>query len=177
MKSNITKKNLAKPIFYFFLTGCLLSLPIETVDAHGVSLFAWVEGDTVYVESKFGGGKRVKAGKIIVTDPQGTELVKGTTNAEGEFSFKVPKKTDLKIVLLAGAAHRAEWTVSAAEFEMRTDRKTAAPEKSPGIKEIIIGIGCILSLTGVAAYIRNRKKKNLDHEEHEEVRRKTLIFF
>ena len=164
MKPDINRNNLAKPIFYLFLAGCLLSLRIEPVDAHGVSLFAWVEGDTVYVESKFSGGKRVKAGKIIVTDPQGTELVKGTTNAEGEFSFKVPKKTDLKIVLLAGAAHRAEWTVSAAEFGKSVDRKTAAPQKSPGIKEIIIGIGCILSLTGIAAYIRKRKKKNLDHE-------------
>ena len=25
-------------------------------DAHYVSLFAWVDGDTVYTESKFGGG-------------------------------------------------------------------------------------------------------------------------
>jgi nickel transport protein len=164
MKPNITKKNLAKHIFCFVLAGCILSLSSETLDAHGVNLFAWVEGDTVYVESKFSGGKRVKAGKIVVTDPQGTELVKGTTNEEGEFSFKVPKKTDLKIVLLAGAAHRAEWTVSAAEFEMPAGRKTPVPQKSPGIKEIIIGIGFILSLTGVAACIRKRKKKNLDHE-------------
>ena len=162
MKYHIPKSNLAKPIFYLFLVGCLLSLLIESVDAHGVNLFAWVEGDTVYVESKFSGGKKVKAGKIIVTDPQGTELVKGTTNEEGEFSFKVPKKSDLKIVLLAGAAHRAEWTISAAEFEMPAGRKTPVPEKSPGIKEIIIGIGCILSLTGIGAYIRKRKKK-IDH--------------
>ena len=159
MRPNINENNLAKPIFYLLLVGCLLSLSIEPVDAHGVNLFAWVEGDTVYVESKFSGGKRVKAGKIIVTDPQGTELVKGTTSEEGEFSFKVPKKTDLKIVLLAGAAHRAEWTVSAAELETPADRKTPVPEKSPGIKEIIIGIGCILSLTGIAAYIRKRRKK------------------
>ena len=159
MKPNITKKNLAKHIFCFFLTGCLLSLSSETLDAHGVNLFAWVEGDTVYVESKFSGGKKVKAGKIIVTDLQGSELVKGTTNEEGEFSFKVTKKTDLKIVLLAGTAHRAEWTISAAEFEMPADRKPPVPQKSPGIIKILIGIGCILSLTGVAAYIRKRRKK------------------
>ena len=167
MKHPIPKSSLAKLIFYLFLVGCLLSLRIESVDAHGVSLFAWVEGDTVYVESKFSGGKKVKAGEIIVTDPQGTELVKGTTNEKGEFSFKIPKKTDLKIVLVAGAAHRAEWTISAAEFEMPAGEKTPAVGKSPGIKEIIIGIGCILSLTGIVAYIRNRKKKNIDHESTE----------
>ena len=164
MKFNIHENNLAKCIYYLFLVGCLLCLRIEAVEAHRVVLFAWVENDTVYVESKFSGGKKVKAGKIIVTDPRGSELVKGTTNEEGEFSFKIPKKTDLKIVLLAGAAHRAEWTISAAEFERPAGRKTAVPGKSPGIKEIIIGIGCILSLTGIAVYIRNRKKKNLDHE-------------
>lgn len=159
---NLSK--LAKPIFYLFLACCLLSLPIETVDAHGVSVFAWVEGDTVYVESKFSGGKKVKAGKIIVTDLQGTELLKGTTNENGEFSFKVPKKTDLKIVLLAGMAHRAEWTVPLAEIQMPAAAKKPLPPKSPGIKEILIGIVCILGLTGIAAYIRKRKKKKLDHE-------------
>jgi nickel transport protein len=129
------------------------------VNAHGVYLFAWVEGDTVYVESKFSGGKKVKAGKIIVTDPQGTELLKGTTNENGEFSFKVPKKTDLKIVLLAGVAHRAEWTIPLAEIQMPATAKKPVPPKSPGIKEVIIGIVCILGLTGIAAYIRKRRKK------------------
>lgn len=159
MKYHISRSNLAKSISYLFLVGCLLSLRVESVNAHGVSLFAWVEKDTVHVESKFSGGKKVKAGKIIVTDLQGSELVKGTTNEEGEFSFRVTKKTDLKIVLLAGTAHRAEWTISAAEFEMPADRKPPVPQKSPGIKEILIGIGCILSLTGVSAYIRKRRKK------------------
>jgi hypothetical protein len=164
MKHHIPRSNLAKAIFFLFLVGWLLCFQIEPVDAHRVNLFAWVEGDTVYVESKFSGGKKVKAGKIIVTDPQGTELVKGTTDENGEFSFKVPKKTELKIVLLAGAAHRAEWTISAAELEKPAAEKKPVPPKSPGAKEIIIGIGCILGLTGIAAYIRNRQKKKIDHE-------------
>jgi nickel transport protein len=159
MKHHIPKSNLAKPIFYLFLVGCLLSLWIESADAHRVNLFAWMEGDTVYVESKFSGGKKVKAGKIVVTDPRGIELVKGTTNEEGEFSFKVPEKTDLKIVLLAGEGHRAKWIIPAAEIETPAAEKRPVPEKSPGIKEIIIGIGCILSLAGIAAYIRKRRRK------------------
>jgi hypothetical protein len=101
----------------------------------------------------------VKAGKIIVTDPQGTELLKGTTDENGEFSFKVPKKTDLKIVLLAGAAHREEWTIPLAEIQMPAAVKKPVPPKSPGIKEVIIGIVCILGLTGIAAYIGKRRKK------------------
>lgn len=159
MKSNINENNLVKSIFTLFLIGCLLFLRIEVVEAHRVNVFAWVEGDTVHVESKFSGGKKVSAGTIIVTDPGGAELVRGTTNAEGEFSFKVPRKTDLKIVLLAGAGHRAEWTIPAAEISVPAAEKTPVPEKGPGIKEIIIGIGCIFGLTVIAAYIRKRRKK------------------
>jgi nickel transport protein len=159
MKNHTFKSNLAKPIFYLFLVVCLLCFGIEPVDAHRVILFAWAENDTVYVESKFSSGKKVKAGKIIVTDPEGTELVKGTTNEIGEFSFKVPKKTDLKIVLLAGEGHRAEWTLPLAEIETSAAETQPVPQKGPGAKEVIIGIGCILGLAGIVAYIRKRKKK------------------
>jgi hypothetical protein len=164
MKSNINENNLAKGIFTLFLAGCLLFFRVEAADAHRVNLFAWVEGDTVYVESKFSGGKTVKAGKIIVTDPQGTELLKGKTDENGKFSFKVPKKTDLKIVLIAGVAHRAEWTIPLAEIEMPATAKKPVPPKSPGAREIIIGLVCILGLTGITAYIHKRKRKKLDHE-------------
>jgi nickel transport protein len=159
MKHHIPESCLAKPIFYLFLVVCLLCFEVEQVGAHRVILFAWVEGDTVHVESKFHGGKKVKAGKIIVTDSQGTELVRGTTNEKGEFSFTVPKKTDLKIVLVAGTGHRAEWALPLAEIEMPAAEKPPVRGKDASAKEIIIGIGCILGLAGIAAYIRNRRKK------------------
>jgi len=159
MKPNILKSNLAKPIFYLFLVVCLLWFRIEPANAHRVNLFAWVEGDTVHVESKFSGGKKVKAGKIIVTDPQGNELVKGTTNEKGEFAFKIPKKTDLKIVLLAGTGHRAEWIIPVGEIEMPVAGKKPTQEKGPTVEDIVTGVGCILGLAGIAAYIHRRRKK------------------
>jgi nickel transport protein len=159
MKDNMVESNLAKPNFCLILLVCLMCFQSEPVNAHRVNLFAWVEGDTVYVESKFSGGKTVKAGKIIVTDPQGTELVKGTTNEKGEFSFTIPKKTELKIVLIAGTGHRTEWTIPLAEIEMPAAEKAPVQEKGPGAREILIGIGCILGLAGIAAYIHRRRKK------------------
>lgn len=128
-------------------------------NAHRVNLFAWVEGNTVYVESKFSGGKKVNAGKIIVTDPQGIELLNGKTDDQGEFSFKIPKKTDLKIVLLAGTGHRAEWMIPAKEIEMPAVEKKPIQEQGPTVMDIIIGVGCIMGLTVFAAYIHNRRKK------------------
>jgi nickel transport protein len=158
MKPHIRELYLAKPIFYLFLVVCLLCLRIEPAHAHRVNLFAWVEGDTVYVESKFSGGRRVNRGKISVTDSQGTEFLTGVTNEKGEFSFRVPKKTELKIVLLAGTGHRAEWIIPAGEIKMSASGKKPLSEKNTTFKGIIIGIGCIFGLAGIAAYIRRRKK-------------------
>jgi len=80
--------------------------------AHRVNVFAWVEGDTVRVECKYPDGTKVHEGVIRVFDSTGKELLNGKTNDQGEFSFKIPKRDDLKIVLEAGMGHRAEWPLS-----------------------------------------------------------------
>ena len=41
----------------FFAAALLLLLAAQPL-AHNVTVFAWVEGDTVHVESKFSGGRR-----------------------------------------------------------------------------------------------------------------------
>ena len=45
--------------------------------------------------------------------------------------------------------------------------KKRTPQKGSSVKGIIIGIGCIFALTGIVAYIRKRKMKNLDHQSTE----------
>ena len=97
---------------------CLYGLPttVDRSSAHRVNVFAWVEGDTVHVQSKFSGGSKVKAGKIAVMDSKGVNLLSGMTNEQGEFSFKVPRQTDLRIVLSAGEGHQGEWTIRASEL-------------------------------------------------------------
>ena len=136
-----------------------LFLGLDRVEAHRINLFAWVEGDSIHVESKFSSGKNVKAGKIIVTDPQGNTLVKGITNAQGEYTFKVPKKTELKIIISTGTGHRAEWLIPASEIEGSAAERKQIQKKSPAVEEIIIGIGCILGLVVITLYFKNRKKK------------------
>jgi nickel transport protein len=107
--------------------------------AHRVNVFAWVEGDTIHVESKFSGGKKVKDGKIVVMDFQGVELLSGRTDDQGKFSFKVPKRTDLRIVLIAGKGHQGEWTLAADEMKespsettLVTSPKKATPSDGKG---------------------------------------------
>lgn len=84
--------------------------------AHKVMIFAWVEGDTVYTQSKFSGGKKAKNSTVVVYDDKGNQLLEGKTDNQGEFSFKVSKKADLKIVLKASMGHMAEWKIPAEEI-------------------------------------------------------------
>lgn len=150
---------LAKRIWILFWIVGSLWIGTASVDAHRVNIFARVEGDTVHVESKFSGGRRVHTGKITVSDTAGTELLRGTTDENGQFSFKVPQKTDLKIVLEAGTGHRAEWTIPAAEFALSAAAEKPVRKKESKVKNVIIGMGFIFGLTAIIAYIRNRRKK------------------
>jgi nickel transport protein len=84
--------------------------------AHKVMIFAWVEGDTVFTESKFSGGKKVMNAPVVIFDKNGNKLLEGMTDNKGEFSFKIPKMTDLRIVLNAAMGHKAEWTVPETEI-------------------------------------------------------------
>jgi nickel transport protein len=90
----------------------LLVLLSSPAFAHRVNVFAWVEGDTVFVECKYPDGTKVHEGVIRVLDSAGKELLNGNTNDKGEFSFKVPKQDDLTVVLEAGMGHRADWPLS-----------------------------------------------------------------
>ena len=118
---------LAKHFWGFIFLFLIFFSGINPAYAHRVMVFAWVEGDTVFTESKFSGGKKVKGGKVIVYNSQEKMLLEGKTDNNGEFSFKIPEKTALKIVLHAGMGHRAEWTVSEEDIGEISGEKPAEP--------------------------------------------------
>jgi len=119
MNKYILRKHFCGFVFFFviFLLG------INPAYAHKVMIFAWVDGDTVFTQSKFSGGKKVKGGKIAVYNTHKKILLEGKTDNEGKFFFKVPEKTTLKIVLYAGTGHRAEWTVPKKDIEEISEEK------------------------------------------------------
>ncbi len=101
-------------VYLFFLNIFIFSdMPAF---AHKVSIFAWVEGDTVYTQSKFSRGKRAKGAPVIVFDLEGNKLLEGKTDDNGEYSFKIPKKTALKVVLKASMGHMSEWKIPLEEI-------------------------------------------------------------
>ena len=94
--------------------GMIGSLTLASrVWAHKVNVFAWVEGDMVFVEGYFPGGKKAQNSLVEVYNSTGAKLLEGRTNQQGEFSFKIPRKEDLKIVLTAGMGHKNDFTITA----------------------------------------------------------------
>ena len=107
-------QKVALAIFVSFLLT--LSLMVTRVSAHKVNVFAWVEGDTVFVEGYYSGNKKAQNSLVEVFDKAGAKLLEGKTNEKGEFSFKPPEKTELRIVLTAGAGHKNDFVISANDF-------------------------------------------------------------
>lgn len=88
------------------LLTCFLFSPVPSAFAHKVNIFAYVEGQTVYTESYFPDGRKVTEGVIEVYSSNGEKLLEGNTDKEGLFSFKLLKKQDLNIVIIASMGHR-----------------------------------------------------------------------
>jgi nickel transport protein len=118
-----------RPVIILAFVLCFVLTRAPAVLAHKVYIFSWIEGDRVYTESYFSGKKKVMGGLIKVFDPSGKKLLEGKTNEKGEFSFKIPKKTDLRIVLEATMGHRAEYIIKAAEIPDTVERPESVKEK------------------------------------------------
>lgn len=106
---------------FLLLASCLLLLtsflsPAPAL-AHKVQMFAYAEGERVFVEGYFPDGKKTIHSEVVVYDNfSGEELLKGTTDDAGKFSFKVPRKTDLRITLNASLGHKTEHILPGSEL-------------------------------------------------------------
>jgi len=117
-----------------FLTAIILIGSHVPALAHKVMIFAWVEGDTVFTESKFSGGKKAINASVEIFDKDGKKLLEGKTDNKGEFSFKIPKVSDLRIVLNAAMGHKAEWTVPESDIReagAMLEKKSAVEPSGP----------------------------------------------
>ena len=110
----------------------LLAFFGSNAHAHRVIIFAWIEGQTVHTVSKFPGGKKVTGSPVVVYDQTGNRLIEGKTDDSGSFSFKIPKKSALDIVLEAGTGHQAEWHIAEKEVAKALgEEMNPSPSKGP----------------------------------------------
>jgi len=113
---------------------CLLLFSfVNTACAHRVTVFAWVEGDTVFTESLFPDGRKIKDGSITIFDSENVLLTRGKTDENGLFSFKMPKISAINIVLDAGMGHQGRWKFSEDEIKLAID--SINPESSKAHSE------------------------------------------
>lgn len=146
-----------------FLAPLASMLIITASYAHRVTVFAWVEDEMVYTESKFSDGKGVSNEKIFVFDDRTNQkLLEGQTDEKGEFIFKSPAKDRLRIELKTGTGHKGQWTVYAEDFETndsaaaqfptstttqrKTESKPEMPSQSPAfnIQQIEVMVGKVM---------------------------------
>jgi nickel transport protein len=86
--------------------------------AHRLSVFAWIEGDTLVVEGKLSGGKRPKKGMVYVYDGEEKLLLKAILSEDGTTRFPLPDyQTGLKIVIDVGEGHRSYWILTPYDIE------------------------------------------------------------
>ena len=111
-----------KQILFFLFTMMLAwSLPSAGF-SHKVTVFAYADGDTIKGEALFSGGRPAKESKITVENAtDGTGYLTVVTDEQGLFFFPIPAEAkraqaDLRIVLVAGEAHRNDYLLKANEY-------------------------------------------------------------
>ena len=101
------------PFLVTALSTIMATALVSQVWAHKINVFAWVEADTVFVEGYYSRSKKANNALVEVFNEAGQKLLEGRTNAKGEFSFQIPEKTDLRVVLSDGAGHKDDFIVYA----------------------------------------------------------------
>jgi len=99
--------------------GVLLALSFlapTAAQAHGVSVFAYAEGDTVVVEGYFHDGAKCKDCTVEAFDPLDHTIAEGKTDADGKFSFTAPARIDVLIRLSDPIGHLAEYQIPASDM-------------------------------------------------------------
>ncbi|MGD8894204.1 MAG: hypothetical protein PVF94_14330 [Desulfobacterales bacterium] len=110
--------------FGLFIVITLAGFP-SSAFAHRLSVFAWVEGDTVFVQGKLGGGKRPKQGAVYVYDGKEKLLFQTEINADGIASFPLPEwQTGLKVVVDIGKGHRSYWILTPGDIKKQRTEDT-----------------------------------------------------
>jgi len=183
INSKFDKANIVKKTFFILF----LILISTSAYAHKLNVFAFVEGDKVNVEGYFTDGILAKNAKVTVTDLAGDLLYEGRADEKGMHQFKTPGKSEMLIKIDAGLGHIATYQLGANEISEKvktasTAESTAATMNTEELKQaiaeavkplareiselksksrmsdIVGGIGYILGILGLFAYLKFRKE-------------------
>lgn len=117
------------------LAAAVLVTTASIAHAHKLNLFTYVEGDKVFVDGYFADGTKARNSSVTVRNGAREIVIEGTTDEEGQFSFKLATPSELHIVLNAGLGHQAEAGVAATEFGGAASPAAAAAVATPATDE------------------------------------------
>jgi hypothetical protein len=147
--------------------------------AHGMDAQAFIRpGGKVQIESWFSDGTAARGARVQVF--HGNELLtEGKLNQKGVFIFTIAKPEALRVVVSAAGGHRKELTIAVDELATARAAITPLPAEEEGnaaalqqavplaahtselpAKEILTGIGFILSVVAFWMSVRNARRLN-----------------
>ena len=109
----------------FPIIRCALSLLValaiaQSAAAHQLSVFAWVEVDSVVVEARLPKGKHPKLGDVLVYDGEDRLLMKTKLQPDGTASFSLENwETGFRIVVDIGHGHQSYWILTPYDIQQQ----------------------------------------------------------
>jgi len=92
--------------------------------AHQLSVFAWVDGDTVMIEGRLPKGKHPKQGDVLVYDGTDQLLLRTKLRTDGTASFPLENgETGYRIVVDIGHGHHSYWVLTPYDIQQQREEK------------------------------------------------------
>jgi cobalt/nickel transport system permease protein len=138
------------------LAGLLFASPAY---AHRLEAeYRVLPGRWVQVEAWFDlTGDSPRGASVQVFRPDGSPLTEGQLNEKGLYLFRAEQPEALRVVVSAGAGHRAEFTVPAKALS--GEAAPSADRSHPGIaRDVIIGVGFFLAAAAFVLSARNARR-------------------
>ena len=103
--------------------------------AHKIRVFAWEEEGIIKTETQFSGGSGRAAKKVgitVISEQDKQELLSGTTDDQGLYSFPIPEaaiknRYNLEIIAISGDGHKNSWHLSAADYLQMEENEVSQP--------------------------------------------------
>lgn len=123
------------------LTVLFCSLPLS---AHGLKVYAEVEGESIHGHVHFAGGAAAGSVQISITGADGEVLDVLKPDPDGHFTYRIKSPADLVVVADSLDGHQASWSVKAEAF-------TALP---PAGADPVAGVTCAEALAAKTGPLR-----------------------
>ncbi|TCK62057.1 nickel transport protein [Seleniivibrio woodruffii] len=165
------------------LAAMLLIGLTSNASAHKLNILGFAENDTLSINAYFADGSPCQECAFQVIGSDGKVFAEGRLDKKGEFFQAGKTPAEMTIIVDAGAGHRGEEKITAAETsEVKAEDEPAAPADNTQLRQmireelskqtaelkaemdkgksrldkIIAGIGYILGIFGIAVLVRKR---------------------